>query len=108
MYTDRIGLEYMVLWRTFRAKKSSNNIVSGFWETVAFKDATEEMCFYINKPNSLPEKLEYTKKLDKKTGQKTKKWRQTKAKNKINCILLKKLYTTKISITASFQLVSVN
>lgn len=48
--------------------ESSNNIVSGFQETAALRDATEEMCFYISEPNSLPEKLEHTK----NTGQKNK------------------------------------
>lgn len=42
------------------------------------------------------------------TTNKKKKWRQTKTKNMINCILLKKLYTTEISITENFQTVPVN
>lgn len=83
--------------------ESSNNIASGFWETAGFRNTTEEMCFYITEPNSLPEKLEYTE-----NWTKNQKWRQTKAKKKIDCILLKKLYTIEVSITASFQLVPVN
>lgn len=51
--------------RSEQKTESSNNIVSGFWEIEAFRDATEEMCFYISEPNSLPEKLEYTKKWTK-------------------------------------------
>lgn len=63
------------------------------------------MCFYVSEPDSPLEKLEYTKKTHETKKQK---WRQTKVKNMINCVLLKKLYTTEISITASFQLVPVN